>query len=215
MNWAKLGLAFYILSVSALLVAELKQARFAQYYLKPVAAMGFVLLAVQNGALDTDYGLLVLTGLSACAIGDILLLSRSNQMLFKMGMSAFGTGHFFYILAANMISRPDLSIYIRIGSFLIGLAVIWLVFRYFKSRVPKEMVWPVGAYAIIIVLMCVYAAQSDFVGSYALIFPAALLFAVSDIFVARDRFIKPDPRNAVMITPLYFAAQALFALSVA
>ena len=41
----------------------------------------------------------------------------------------------------------------------------------------------------------------------------AIMFAISDMFVARDRFVKPDAKNAFAITPLYFGAQAIFALS--
>jgi len=50
-------------------------------------------------------------------------------------------------------------------------------------------------------------------GPLSLAMIGALMFAVSDIFVARDRFVSPDPKNALAITPLYFAAQALIALS--
>ena len=41
----------------------------------------------------------------------------------------------------------------------------------------------------------------------------AVMFAMSDVFVARDRFVTPTPLNALAITPLYFGAQALIALS--
>jgi len=43
---------------------------------------------------------------------------------------------------------------------------------------------------------------------------AAIAFAVSDYFVGMDRFIDPKKYWALLITPLYFGAQALFAISV-
>ena len=42
---------------------------------------------------------------------------------------------------------------------------------------------------------------------------AAVMFAVSDIFVARDRFVSPSVVNRLWGLPLYYAAQLIFALS--
>jgi uncharacterized membrane protein YhhN len=41
----------------------------------------------------------------------------------------------------------------------------------------------------------------------------AVMFAVSDIFVARDRFVSPSVANRLWGLPLYYAAQLIFALS--
>ena len=68
----------------------------------------------------------------------------------------------------------------------------------------------VGIYSVIIITMVVFALASQ----VTLAIIAAIMFAVSDMFVARDRFVKPRPKNAFTITPLYFGAQVLFALSV-
>ena len=176
--------------------------------------MGFVLLAIQWRALESDYGRLILTGLCACAVGDVFLLSRKNKLFFKSGMAAFALGHVFYILAANHISHPDLAFIVWIGSFILGLTFAWFMFRYYRPSLSKDMIWPVGVYTFIISLMCIYAVQSDLIGKHIYIIPAAFAFAVSDIFVARDRFIQSSPRNFWAITPLYFGAQALFAYSV-
>ncbi len=177
--------------------------------------MGFLLLAVEYGALDTDYGRFIFAGLIACAMGDVLLLSRETPSLFKTGIVAFALGHVFYILGANHISRNDIPLMFWVSSFLIGIAFAWAMFRYFKPYLSKDMMWPVGIYTFIISLMCIYAVQTNLLGAHMLIIPAAFAFAMSDIFVGRDRFIKPDPKNFVIITPLYFGAQAMFAVSVA
>ncbi len=170
---------------------------------------------MQYGALETDYGWLIFAGLIACAVGDVLLLSRDKPSLFKSGIGAFALGHIFYILGANHIGRSDMSLMFWASSFLIGMVFAWAMFRYFKPYLSKDMIWPVGLYTFIISLMCIYAVQIDLIGAHLLIIPAAFAFAVSDVFVARDRFIKLDPKNFVMITPLYFGAQAMFAMSVA
>jgi len=41
----------------------------------------------------------------------------------------------------------------------------------------------------------------------------ALAFAVSDVAVARNRFVAPGPMNKAWGLPLYYAAQLAFALS--
>ena len=46
-----------------------------------------------------------------------------------------------------------------------------------------------------------------------LVLPGALLFYASDIFVARDRFVKPGFDNRLFGLPPYFAAQFMFAFS--
>jgi len=59
--------------------------------------------------------------------------------------------------------------------------------------------------------MCVLAALTYNI----ILIIAALAFATSDYFVGMDRFIDPKKYWALAITPLYFGAQALFAMSVA
>lgn len=129
-------------------------------------------------------------------------------------MAAFALGHVFYSLAANHISHPNLAFSLWLGSFIIGFIFAWFMFRFYRPHLSKDMIWPVGLYTFIISLMCIYAVQTDLIGAHIYIIPAAFAFAVSDIFVGRDRFIKADPRNFLAITPLYFGAQALFAYSV-
>ena len=43
---------------------------------------------------------------------------------------------------------------------------------------------------------------------------AAILFAISDVSVARDRFVSRDIANKAWGLPLYYIAQLLFAASV-
>ena len=69
---------------------------------------------------------------------------------------------------------------------------------------------PIIIYSVIITTMCVLAALTYNI----ILIIAALAFAASDYFVGMDRFINPKKHWAFLITPLYFGAQALFALSV-
>ena len=120
--------SFYALCVLALLASELREHQLGQRIFKPLAAFCFILLALSFGALESDYGLLILTGLLACAAGDVCLLSRKSETLFKMGMGAFALGHIFYILAATLISKNPIPLVLWIGSSLLGLVLGWFVF---------------------------------------------------------------------------------------
>ncbi len=198
-------LIFYGLCVFALTGAEYKQARGAQAWLKPLAAIIFILIAIFSGALYWHYGRWILAGLFACAAGDILLLSRDSETRFQLGMAAFAIGHMLYICAFySLSSQGNIPILAVIPLIAGAVYFIWI-----KDKLPKSMQVPVALYSLVIIFM---VAKS--LGLKPLIIPlAAALFAISDMFVARDRFVDDNPKNALMITPLYFGAQALFALS--
>jgi len=93
--------------------------RRAQFFFKPLAALGFVLLALQSGALETIYGQIIIGGLVACAIGDVCLLFRNSQKLFMGGMLAFAMGHLAY--------------YRTIRSF----CCVWDISRYWNLSLDK------------------------------------------------------------------------------
>jgi len=73
----------------------------------------------------------------------------------------------------------------------------------------------VCGYIVIIGFMVISAAMFAYAASQWSVFLAAFLFALSDIFVAKDRFKSQENWHAFIITPMYFAAQALFAYSAA
>ena len=71
---------------------------------------------------------------------------------------------------------------------------------------------PVIAYLLAIGLMVSIAGGAATFSPSLLV--AALLFAVSDVLVARQRFVSPGIANRLVGLPLYYAAQVLFAMSV-
>jgi uncharacterized membrane protein YhhN len=74
---------------------------------------------------------------------------------------------------------------------------------------------PVGLYVIAISAMMAMAAGSHSAhGSLALLL-GALLFVISDLAVARNRFVAPGFINRAWGLPTYFSAQLLLAASVA
>jgi len=205
------SLFLYVLVVLALLIAELRDDRRAQFFFKPLAALGFVLLALQSGALETIYGQIIIGGLVACAIGDVCLLFRNSQKLFMGGMLAFAMGHLAYLTASATHSAGPIELFVVSAAF--GILVAIGIYRWIKPNLDKFMKIAVALYTAIILVMVLFAINIDMLGWRVLVPLAAMMFAISDAFVARDRFVKPGPKNALAITPLYFGAQALFAFS--
>ena len=75
------------------------------------------------------------------------------------------------------------------------------------------MAAPVVAYVVVISVMVTLAFGSFGDGATLLIPVGATLFFVSDLFVARDKFVAPGTVNRVWGLPLYYGAQILLALS--
>ncbi len=200
-------LGFYGLIVAALTAAEYKRRLKSQAWLKPLAALLFILIAIGGGALYWDYGRWILYGLVACAVGDVLLLSRDNPTRFKLGMAAFALGHLLYVIAFWVMAKSGFFHPLALIAVIAGGAY----FYWIRPKLPSDMVIPVAVYSLIIIAM----VSLSFKVPMIIVPIAASLFAVSDMFVARDRFVDDDPKNALAITPLYFGAQALFALSAA
>lgn len=203
-----IAILIYAGIVAALVRAEYGRRQSFQRVLKPLAALAFILLALLSGALYAPYGVLVLWALIFCAVGDVCLLSRTRPILFKLGMAAFALGH---VLYAYAFFTAGVALNFIIVTAIIMAAVNTRVYRYVSPHLTPDMRPPVMVYSVIIAFMVIFAVATRNIW----IALPAIMFAVSDLFVARDRFVKTEPLNALILTPLYFGAQALFALSTA
>ncbi len=205
-------LIFYTGLVAALTLAEVRENRLAQRVLKPAAALGFILISLFSGMPQSLYAQLIILGLIACAFGDVFLLSRKSKILFLAGMASFAIGHFAYLSA--FISQPrgllTAADFLKTG---LTLFAGFAAYNWLKPHLPKDMRIAVSVYFFIILLMVINALRLPAQGPLGLAMIGAVMFAVSDVFVGRDRFVTPTPKNALAITPLYFGAQALIALS--
>lgn len=205
-------LALYGALIPGLLVAELNENRLLQRVLKPAAAIGFIFIALCVGATDHQYGLIILAGLIACALGDVCLLSRNSPKLFIAGMAAFAFGHLAYLYAFAGVAAEVSTLALIIKAALVTLIGVG-VYKWLQPHLPKDMQLAVPLYFFIILIMLITALNLPLEWPLVLAMVGAVLFVISDVFVARDRFVSPTPRNAFVITPLYFGAQALIALS--
>lgn len=199
-----------VAAAAGLTIAEMRGWQAGQWAFKPLASLMFVTQAVVLGASGSLYGLLVLAALVLCLAGDVILIIRDREALFKAGIGVFLLGHVAYIAA---LASTGLALMPMLLGALIMAAVTFLYWRYISARLAPEFKLQVGAYTAVINVMVLAAFGASTPGGWTVPI-AALMFALSDMMVGRDRFVASAPVNFLIITPLYFGAQLLFAASV-
>ncbi|NIA24288.1 MAG: lysoplasmalogenase [Gammaproteobacteria bacterium] len=177
---------------------------------KPVASAGFLGVALNAGALDTHYGTWIFLGLMLGAAGDVLLLGAS-QAAFLGGLITFLLGHVAYVVGFAMLGI-DTGVSFVAGS--VALVVAALIFVWLRPHLPPPMVGPVIGYVAVISTMLVVAIGATASGATPMLLAGAVAFYLSDLSVARDRFVAPGFVNRVWGLPLYYTGQLLIAWSV-
>ncbi len=172
---------------------------------KILASTGFLLWAWWSGAMDHTYGRWIFAGLSLSWIGDALLISRRTRW-FLLGLVAFLVAHVLYTIAFTHLG-VRLSLLFIAG--LVGLAVYGVVHRWLLPHAGR-MAPAVMAYMLAILVMVEMAVATQVL----VVIVGAGLFAVSDLFVARQRFIKSTWQNRAIGLPLYYAGQLALGWSV-
>jgi uncharacterized membrane protein YhhN len=159
--------------------------------------LGFVWVAATQHASAPFIAAFVLS-----LIGDALLLGKSKRWL-SLGILAFFSAHAAFVAAFVLLGVNPREV-------AIGLAVVvgpsLLLARWILTHASADMRPKVLAYVTIISLMVAtsYATTRWFTA-------AAVLFYLSDICVARHRFVRAQLANRLIGLPLYYAAQWMFA----
>ena len=192
------------------LAGEGSKKRWLVWIFKPLASTGFIALAVSCGAPHTTYGALILVGLVLSWFGDVFLISRS-VLHFRLGLVSFLLGHVAYV-AAFISLGPDTG-WTAGAALPLGLTAV-VVFRWLRPNLGK-MKAPVLAYVVVITLMVTFAAGTFGLPGGAVRVLGAVAFYLSDLGVARDRFVSAGFINRLVGLPLYYGGQLLLAWSVA
>ena len=207
-----------ILCAAALLIVllnlERKKLISVLFITKMMLSSLFVLSVLVNAFTSSYYYGMILVGLLCCLGGD-LFLAVPHHKAFIAGLVAFLFGHIFYILAFAPFAQ------FTMGSFWGSMVIILAssgVFLWLKPYLGA-MRLPVFFYVVAISIMMMMASAA-FANSYLnfnariMILVGALSFYLSDIFVARNRFIQNAFINRLVGLPLYYAGQFLIAFSV-
>jgi uncharacterized membrane protein YhhN len=125
------------------------------------------------------------------------------------------TGHILYAAAFFLASRPGILTWIA-GAC--TLAASGAIFAWLRPHLGRMLI-PVGAYVAVITVMVIGASSvmgertADLTGR-TFVFLGAILFYVSDVFVARQQFVTGHYINRLIGLPLYYAAQFMIAFSI-
>lgn len=169
----------------------------------------------------TDYSLMILAALAFGVLGDFFLEFKKKKF-FPLGAVLFALGHIIYSVAFLTVGNNKALPYI--GAVLgITLAVTAVVFAFAKTKLKlKGKKIMILAYAPVLVFSFACAAvrgvlelqNGEILLGLCLVAGGTLFFA-SDIMIGVGKGGIKRPKilhNAVSYT--YFAAQALFALSI-
>jgi uncharacterized membrane protein YhhN len=197
--WALAGLV--ALLVAAHLAADRRGAAVVRAATKVGASLAFVALALLPRHRGPLAGGLI-AGLALSVVGDAALLS-ARRAAFLGGLGAFLLAHLVYAAAFASVGTVEPWLVLPVVALLAG-TLRWL----WPHLGPMRL--PVVAYCAAIGAM-LWLAQGVDRPEVRL---GAVLFTASDLFVARDRFVRAGLANRAIGLPLYYAAQVLLALAV-
>jgi uncharacterized membrane protein YhhN len=207
LTWCALtGVALIVL-----LVAERLDSRPGIAVTKPIASTGFLGAAWAAGALESSYGQLIFVALVLSWLGDVLLIPKGAKRAFLAGLVAFLGGHVAYAAAFISLGLDPTVTAVTAVPLAIVAATVG---QYLVRSAPEKLRMPVVGYIAVISIMVATAAGAVGAGASALVVVGAVIFYFSDLGVARDRFVQKSFWNKLVLLPLYYAAQLIFATSV-
>ncbi len=205
---------FSAILLCGLLYFENKENRKGILPTKTALSSLFLLVVLLQPHPIVRYYHFVLLGLIFCLVGDVLLALPQKKM-FLFGLISFLLGHVFYILSFFYVAR--INQWTWMGSIIVIVISAW-VYLWLKPHLGKMKI-QVLLYVIVITIMVsgacsILGEPSLALSGRIMVFAGALSFYFSDIFVARDRFLKKEILNRLIGLPMYYTGQFLLAFSV-
>ncbi|MEQ8718124.1 MAG: lysoplasmalogenase [Acidimicrobiales bacterium] len=189
-----------------LVTATLAQHR-TRFVAKAAASAGFVLVVALDPLDDTTRAALIALGLALGAVGDLALMGRGEGW-FLAGLGAFLAGHVAYAVAFGYDQGAAPA---RVAGASVAVVLAVVVGRWLRPRLHGPFRVAVPVYIVVICVMVALAIGAS--SSHPAAAVGAALFAASDLFVARERFVEPARWNPAVGLPLYYAGQVLIAVS--
>ncbi len=176
--------------------------------LASLSMVGYAITAYLE--IQSHYALLILLGIALGALGDVFLISK-NKKYFLLGMLSFLIGHLFYMIAFNHLEYDLIEFLITFG---VMIFAGYHVFRWLRPSLSGSLVPGVAIYIFVLLSMTAMALTVKIDNNYTLVGLGAVLFMISDIFVAMHRFKTPHFYDRIIGIPLYYVGQYLLATSI-
>lgn len=203
MIWVAISVTF----VLVLLFAERTKNRTLKIVAKTASSIAFCAYAHVNDALGTTHGTLVLVGLVLSLVGDVFLLSKEKKW-FLAGLFAFLVAHVMYGAAFTHRGVNHRHVGLLLALLFGAATMVW---RWLGPHVKQKMRAPVIAYIAVISWMLATASSDAYHTGTWPIFVGAFMFYLSDLFVARERFVVSSFTNKLLGLPLYYGGQLVLA----
>jgi uncharacterized membrane protein YhhN len=203
-------------TVIFLIRAEILKIRNQSFLFKPISTLLIITIAglsLFEPAYNQTYSIGILVGLLFSFGGDLALLFQEKRKPFMIGLVFFLIAHIIYAATFSLLGRFTIWDILSAGIlFAAGLAFYKLI-----ERNLGAMKIPVIAYILIISLMVnrafsTFASPSLSSAQAWMISIGAVLFYISDIILAANRFWRPWQYNRVSLA-FYFSGQLLIALT--
>ncbi len=200
--------------LAALLLSEKCGWTRAKIIAKFILSSLFIALALVQTAMDPRYAAAVIGGLSLCLVGDVAL-AVPGPTAFRIGLVAFLFGHVGYIAAFALLARPGAAMWLTAVTAVPVSTVVYARLLPFLDGMRH----PVMGYVVVITLMLITAGALGGASEYSvtgrlLVVNGALAFYISDLFVARQRFVHASFYNRLIGLPLYYLGQFQIAYSI-
>ncbi|MEJ5311971.1 MAG: lysoplasmalogenase [Anaerolineae bacterium] len=204
------------ITVFFLIRAEFRKAQRQIYVLKPLATLLVIaaaLLSFGEARLNLTYTLGALVGLALSFGGDIALMFQTNRKAFMIGLVLFLLAHVAYAVTFTRLGGLQAIVWLAAPV----LAALGLgIYRLFRGGLGA-MKGPVIVYIVVISVMVNQAVATFNSSTFSvvqawMIAIGAVLFYISDVILAANRFWKPFQYNRISLA-FYYAGQFLIALA--
>jgi len=195
------------LGVAALMASTARVLAVSRLGVILFASTSFVMIPVVGRSLGSTYGWCILAGLVGCWWGDML----GYHSQFIASVVAFLLGHVAFS-AAFFVKGVDWGRLLRALPFVFFVAVTVIVWILPFVENPVERI-AVSAYCLVISSMVLSALGASEGSLGKLIATGAIVFFVSDIFVARWKYVPDTMYNAYFCYPLYYLSCVLMGLT--
>ncbi len=205
-----------VVSVSLLVWFEITKKKTGIYIAKPISTILVIiacLLSLSDAGSCVPFTLSILAGLILSFGGDLALMFQEKAAPFRIGLVLFLLAHVVYgitfISFSGSVAQFPLISALFFG---LGTAVYLLLL---PGLGPMKV--SVGVYILIISFMAAAAVSTLYSGDITsrmaiLIAAGSILFYISDVILALNRFRLPMKYNRLSLVP-YYAGQFLIAAS--
>jgi uncharacterized membrane protein YhhN len=207
---------FLALFVALLIRAEILNIRRQIYVLKPISTVLVIVvlaLSFQEPSFNPMYSIGVLIGLILSFGGDMVLMFPENRRAFMLGLTLFLLAHIAYAIIFVLMGR--FSAWDTLTTIVLLSAGVGF-YRLIRSNLGS-MRTPVILYIVVISFMVSRAFSSLVSPRFDLtqgimITIGALLFYISDLMLAGNRFWRPWRYHRISLA-FYYSGQLLLALT--